>query len=91
MALPQIYEGTAEEIAEQLRGSNLAGRLKAIVAPDELFEGNGAMPDASDTLEDFLAEIDKIEFKPGKPHTNPQEQELSRLIAQKFARQGHTK
>ena len=36
MAQAQIYEGTAEEIAMQLRSSNLAGRLKAIVTSDEL-------------------------------------------------------
>jgi hypothetical protein len=33
MAQPRIYEGTAEEIAEQLRGSDLNGRLKAVVTP----------------------------------------------------------
>ncbi len=91
MAQPQIYEGTAEEIAAQIRGSNLAGRLKAIVTPDELIARNSNMPNLGDTLADFLAEVDQAEFTPGKPHIDPHEQNVSRLIAQKFAKQGHTK
>jgi hypothetical protein len=35
MTQSQVYEGTAEEIAEQLRSSNLNGRLKAIVTTEE--------------------------------------------------------
>ena len=91
MALPQIYEGTAEEIATQIRGSRLTGKLKAIVTPDELFAPNGTTPNLGDTLADFLTEVDQAEFTPGKPHTDPHEQNVSRLIAQKFAKQGHTK
>ena len=91
MTQPQIYEGTAEEIATQIRGSRLAGKLKAIVTPDELFTQNGTTPDLGETLADFLNEVDQVEFSPGKPHTDLDEQNVSRLIAQKFARQGHTK
>lgn len=36
MAQTQIDEGTAEEFAIQLRDSNLAGPLKAIVTQDEI-------------------------------------------------------
>ena len=91
MALPQVFEGTAEEIAEQLRSSNLAGRLKAIITPDELPTRNGNPPSMGDSLADFLAEVDQTEFIPGKPLTDPRTQELSRLIAQKFAKQGHAR
>jgi hypothetical protein len=44
MALAHIYEGTAEEIAEQLRGSNLTGKLRATVVPENgaEIEGKGA-------------------------------------------------
>ncbi len=35
MAQPQIYEGTLEEIAEQLRSTELTGRFKVIVVPEE--------------------------------------------------------
>jgi hypothetical protein len=41
MTQPHVYEGTAEEIAEQLRGSNLAGKLRAIVVPEYVLETNG--------------------------------------------------
>ena len=34
MAQPQVYEGTAQEIATQLQQSKLVGRLKAIVVPE---------------------------------------------------------
>lgn len=39
MAQPQIYEGTAEEIADLLRESKLAGKLRAIIVPE-----NGLQP-----------------------------------------------
>ena len=35
MSHSQIYEGTAEEIAQQLSVSKLNGRLKAVVTPEE--------------------------------------------------------
>jgi len=91
MTQPQVYEGTAEEIAAQLRRSNLAGRLKAIVTPDELFGANVNIANQGEMLADFLAEVDQVEFTPGNPLTDPQAQEVSRLIAQKFAQNGHTK
>ena len=91
MAKPQIYEGTAEEIAEQLRKSKLSGRLKAIVTSENVFSQNGQSPNLADTLADYLAEVDQIDFVAGKPLSDPQAQEVSRLIARKFARQGHTK
>lgn len=34
MAIQRIYAGTAEEIAEQLRVSNLSGQLRAIIVPE---------------------------------------------------------
>lgn len=34
MAVPQIYEGTTDEIVEQLRERNLAGKLRVIVVPE---------------------------------------------------------
>jgi hypothetical protein len=93
MVQPQIFEGTAEEIADKLRGSNLAGALTAIITPKELpaQNGNTTTPSLADTLTDFLAEVDQIEYTPGKPSGTPEEQEVSRLIAQKFVEQGHTR
>ena len=35
MVQPQIFEGTADEIAEQIRSGNLTGRLRAIVLPED--------------------------------------------------------
>jgi hypothetical protein len=91
MIQAEVYEGTAEEIAEQLRRSNLSGRLKAIVTPDEVFSRNETPYSPETTLIDFLAEVDQTDFQPGMPHRDPSEREVSRLIAAKFARQGHTK
>ena len=91
MAQALIYEGTAEEVAEQIRLSRLSGRLKVIVTPDETPLLNGDAPSLADTLADFFAEVDQTEFVPGKPLTDPHEKEVGRLIAEKFARQGHTR
>ncbi len=91
MVQATIYEGTAEEIAEQLRVSRLTGRLRAIVTPDEVPGQNDNAPCQGNTLADFLAEVDQTEFVPGKPLSDPQENEVGRLIAAKFAKQGHTK
>lgn len=91
MEHPSIYEGTAQEIAEQLRHSASVGRLKAIVVPDTHPVQDGNAPNQAHRLADFLAEVDQIEFIPGKPHCDIQEQEVSRLIAAKFAGQGHNK
>jgi len=89
MVQAQIYEGTAEEIAAQLRVGKLTGRLKAVIMPDEM--PNSDVSDLNDTLMDFLAEVDKTDFEPGQPLNNSQENEVGRLIAAKFAQQGHTK
>ena len=59
MIQPQIYEGTAEEIAQQLRVSNLIGRFKAIVVPE-----NGTGEDKSGDLEGTLAE--RLEGRVGR-------------------------
>jgi len=91
MAQPQIYEGTAEEIAAQLRASQLTGRLKVIVTPEEILLSHGDAPNPADALADFLADADRTEFVPGQPLANPQERELGRLVAAKFAQHGHTK
>lgn len=34
MTQPQIYEGTLEEIAEQLRSAKLTGRFRAFLTPE---------------------------------------------------------
>lgn len=41
MAQPQVYEGTAEEIARQLQHSKLVGRLRAIIVPENGVGENG--------------------------------------------------
>jgi len=83
MTRPYMYEGTAEEIAEQLRGSNLTGALKAIVTPMELHNqhGNGMTPNLADTLADFLAEVDQTEFTPGKPRAELSPRGLNPVVA----------
>jgi hypothetical protein len=47
MVQPYVYEGTTEEIAEQLRDSKLTGRFRAIVLPESDLNGGG---DRAETL-----------------------------------------
>lgn len=91
MVQATIYEGTAAEIAEQLRISKFTGRLKAIIVPEETPLQTGDMPKLDDSLANFLSEVDQIEFIPGKPLSDTYEKEVGRLISAKFAKQGHTK
>jgi hypothetical protein len=44
MIQPQVFEGTLEEITEQLRATALTGRFKVIVVPEEVIttDQNGA-------------------------------------------------
>lgn len=44
MTNPQIYEGTAEEIARQLQLSKIVGRLRAIIVPE-----NGTLANVMET------------------------------------------
>lgn len=92
MIAPHIFEGTAEEVADKLRASNISGHLKVIVVQEEPV---GSMQDAdqpnmADDLAAFLKEVDQEEFVPGKPMPDPLEANVSRLIAERFRKQGHT-
>lgn len=87
MAQPQVYEGTAEEIAEQLRASNLSGRLKAIVTPEELSTQNGNGLRLSDALADFLAEMEQVEGSAGKPRVSARGKYAGILSTERFLRE----
>jgi len=52
MVQPQVYEGTAEEIARQLQQSKLMGRLRAIIVPE-----NGIGPNGKEDMGPTFAEI----------------------------------
>lgn len=90
MALPQIDEGTVEEIAEQLRLSNLTGKLKVIVTLDEnenaTQNSNVEMLDTA--LATLLAEADRIVPEPPIPHADPQEQAFGEIVEAKYRKMG---
>ena len=92
MALPQIYEGTAEEIVEQLRASKLTGKLKAIVTPDE-YEVS-LLNETEETLDIALAplleEASRIARENPVPHTDPYEKAFGEIIETKYRKLGFT-
>jgi hypothetical protein len=90
MAQPQIYEGTAQEIAEQLRVSNLTGRLKAVVMPEENGqpEQNGTGMTLDKALAALIAEADSVEREVPVPHTDPQEVAFGQILTEKYRKMG---
>lgn len=61
MAKPQIYEGTIEEITNQLGESNLTGRFKAIVVPEsetELSEAEELGPTIAERMKSSAGQFD---------------------------------
>lgn len=87
MSTPQIFIGTADEIAEQIRVNKPHGRLKAILLPNESEAQNEL---SVRSLTDFLTRLDDIQFSPSDPGSKMQEREVNQLIADKFARRGHS-
>jgi hypothetical protein len=89
MTAPQVYEGTAEEIADQLRCSNLTGRFKAIITPDEY---EMSMPEATEQLDTALAELlkeaDRIAPGLPAPHTDPTEIAFGEIVTEKYKKMG---
>lgn len=90
MALPQIYEGTAEEIAEQLRSSNLTGKLKAIITPDEDAVSllNGAEETLDIALAPLLEEAGRIARENPVPSTDPYEKAFGEIMDAKYRKMG---
>ena len=90
MAQPQIYEGTALEIAEQLRVSNLTGKLKAIIMPDEYerTSTNGTGETLDKALASLLEEADRIRREMPVPHTDPHKIAFGEIIAEKYRKMG---
>ena len=90
MALPQIYEGTAEEIAQLLLSSNLTGKLKAIITPDEygisVINGKGEMLDTA--LAGLLEEADRLERETPVPSKDPQEKAFGEILDEKYRKMG---
>jgi hypothetical protein len=90
MALPHIYEGTAQEIAEQLRGSNLTGKLKAIITPDEYETAstNGTDETLDKALASLLEEADRVEHEIPVPLTDSHEIAFGEIMAEKYRKMG---
>lgn len=90
MAMPQIYEGTAQEIAEQLRESNLVGKLKAVISLQE-YE-TSSIPSTGETLDIALAslleEADRIEREKPIAPTDPHEIAFGEIMAEKYQKMG---
>lgn len=76
MTQPQIYEGTAEQIAEQLRESNLTGKLRAIVIPENGLETNDTAAFTETLAERLKGRVGRFDF--GEAH-------LSEDTGRKFA------
>jgi len=87
MAQSQVLEGTFDEVSAQLldRAEELRayGRLRLIVVPDQ-----ASQPDYDSVLAELFAAADNLVAEPGKPHSDPHEAQVSRLIAEKFRKQG---
>ncbi len=76
MATPHVYRGTAEEIVTQIRLSQLSGKLRAVIMPE-----NGVEPDQTEIPNATLAErlqgrVGRFDF--GDAH-------LSEKTGEKFA------
>jgi hypothetical protein len=86
MAQPQVYEGTAQEIAEQLRVNNLSGRLKAIVMPEETGkpEMNGTDVTLDKALAALIVEADSVEREVPAPH----EIAFGEIFTEKYRKMG---
>jgi hypothetical protein len=62
MSRPQVYEGTAEEIATQLRESKLTGRFRAILVPENGVDGNGNQEAGETLLERLKGRVGRFDF-----------------------------
>lgn len=62
MVQPQVYEGTAEEIAAQLRNSKLTGRFRAILVPEGSAELNGNQEAGQTLLERLEGRVGQFDF-----------------------------
>lgn len=87
MTQPQILEGTWDEVNAQLtnRAEELRsyGELRLIVLPKE--EPTQSYDEA---LTELFAEADKLEPTPKPSFTDPQKATISKLIVEKFRKQG---
>ena len=90
MALPQIYEGTTEEIAEQLRGSNLTGKFKAILMLEEskAVSTNESGETLDKALAALLAEADRIEREMPVPQTDSCKVVFGEIMQEKYRKMG---
>lgn len=62
MTQPQVYEGTAEEIAAQLRVSNLMGKLRAIIVPEIGLETDGGEALGETLAERLQGRVGRFDF-----------------------------
>ena len=90
MALTQVFEGTAEEIAEQLRNSRMTSKLKAVVTPDEYHTTvlNGVGETLDKALGALLEEVERIERDIPVPPTDPHEQAFGAIMDEKYRKMG---
>jgi len=90
MVQQQIYEGTAEEIADQLRGSNLAGKLKAVVTLEEqeISPTSGPGETLDKALAYLLDEADSIERARPITQTDLHETAFGEIMAAKYRKMG---
>jgi len=90
MAQSRIFEGTAREIADQLRRSNLPGKLRAIITAND--PENSASSDTGEmrdkALASLLQEAETIERTTPVPHTGPHEIAFGEILTAKYRKMG---
>jgi hypothetical protein len=91
MEQPLFYEGTAEEIAEQIRTSNLIGKLRAILTLDEseTNSSNGSAETLDKALALLLEEANRVEREAPVPHTDPHEVAFGAIMQEKYRKMGY--
>jgi hypothetical protein len=88
MVLSQIYEGTVEEIAAQLRRSDLTGNLRAIILSDEDAQPNGTAEYLDSALAELLRETDRVIPEAPARQTDPYEIAFGEIVTEKYKKMG---
>ena len=88
MEIPQFYEGTIDEIVEQIRNSNLTGKLKAIIMPDNdsVVSSDGETLDVA--LAALIEEAQHIQYEVPVPPTASHKQAFAEIMDEKYRKMG---
>ena len=84
MAFPTTLTGTWDELTAHAHELRQQGRLRLLVLPEP---DPANAPDDAAVLDNLFAQAAQLQRTSASPHSDPQEAELSELIAEKFRRQ----